>query len=78
MQSHYMSLGVPEKALTYVKKGAIVSPGDLKWPLLIAACHKRTGNHMKALEVYKKLHKENPDNIEGEFMFVEIGEHGCF
>lgn len=72
IQSHYMSLGVPEKALAFVKKAAIVAPTDIKWQLLVAACHKRTGNHMKALQVYKTLHRENPENIECKYLDMQV------
>lgn len=62
--SHYMSLGVPEKALNFLKRAATVAPNEPKWQLLVAACYRKTGNHHKAIEVYKNLHRENPDNIE--------------
>lgn len=67
-----MSLGVPEKALTFLKKAVMIAPNEIKWQLLTAACYKRTGNHMKALQVYKDLHNENPDNIECLQLLVRL------
>lgn len=59
-----MSLGVPEKALPFYKRAVMIAPNEPKWQLLVASCYKKIGNHQKAVEVYKNLHKENPDNIE--------------
>lgn len=42
----------------------MIAPNEPKWQLLLASCYKKIGNHQKAVEVYKNLHKENPDNIE--------------
>lgn len=69
--NHYLTLGVPEKALPFFKKATTISPNEPKWHLLVASCYKKTGNHQKAVEVYKKLHKENPDNIECKSNLIE-------
>lgn len=44
-----------------------MAPNEPKWQLLVAACYRKTGNHHKAVEVYKNLHRENPDNIECKY-----------
>ncbi|KAL0281026.1 UNVERIFIED_CONTAM: hypothetical protein PYX00_002147 [Menopon gallinae] len=70
--SHYMTLGVPEKALKFLKRASIVAPNEPKWQLLVASCYKKTGNHHKAVEVYKKLHRENPENVECLQLLVRL------
>lgn len=39
-------------------------PNQVKWQLMIASCHRRSGNYQQALETYKYIHKKFPDNIE--------------
>ena len=42
----------------------IFRPNRVKWHLMIASCHRRSGNYQQALETYKFIHKKFPDNIE--------------
>ncbi len=51
-------------------------PGQVKWRLMIASCHRRTGNYQKALETYKRIHELFPDNIECEGV-EKIFVRGC-
>lgn len=39
-------------------------PTQVKWHLMIASCHRKSGNYPQALETYKHIHKKFPDNIE--------------
>ena len=36
----------------------------MKWLLMIAACHRRSGNYQNALQYYIKIHKKFPENTE--------------
>lgn len=42
-------------------------PNQVKWKLMIASCHRRSGNYQHALETYKSIHKKFPDNVECEW-----------
>jgi intraflagellar transport protein 88 len=42
----------------------VIQPNQVKWQLMIASCHRRSGNYQQALETYKRIHKKFPDNIE--------------
>ncbi|XP_072019243.1 intraflagellar transport protein 88 homolog isoform X2 [Amphiura filiformis] len=53
-----------EKAIHYFEKAAVIQPNQVKWQLMIASCHRRSGNYSQALETYKSIHKKFPDNIE--------------
>jgi len=41
-----------------------VRPNQVKWHLMIASCHRRSGNYQQALETYKYIHRKFPDNVE--------------
>ncbi|XP_038059049.1 intraflagellar transport protein 88 homolog isoform X2 [Patiria miniata] len=53
-----------EKAIHYFERAAVIQPNQVKWQLMIASCHRRSGNYQQALETYKRIHKKFPDNIE--------------
>ncbi|XP_033635889.1 intraflagellar transport protein 88 homolog isoform X1 [Asterias rubens] len=53
-----------EKAIHYFERAAVIQPNQVKWQLMIASCHRRSGNYQHALETYKRIHKKFPDNIE--------------
>nr|XP_054753172.1 intraflagellar transport protein 88 homolog [Lytechinus pictus] len=53
-----------EKAIHYFERAAVIQPNQVKWQLMIASCHRRSGNYQQALETYKKIHKKFPDNVE--------------
>jgi intraflagellar transport protein 88 len=37
---------------------------QVKWQLMVTSCYRRLGDLFKALELYQKIHEENPENIE--------------
>ena len=39
-------------------------PNQVKWKLMVASCHRRSGNYQQSLETYKQINKRFPDNIE--------------
>lgn len=55
---------VVEKALTYFEKAAIMQPNEPKWNMMVAGCHRRSGNMHKALTLYQQIHQQFPENSE--------------
>ncbi|KAK9881542.1 hypothetical protein WA026_016420 [Henosepilachna vigintioctopunctata] len=62
--SYYIEMQVVEKALIYFEKAAVMQPNEPKWNMMVAACHRRSGNMHKALTLYQEIHKQFPDNTE--------------
>lgn len=53
-----------EDAIQYFMRAAEIEPDEVKWQLMVASCYRRMGARKQALEMYKKIHKQDPDNIE--------------
>ncbi|KAL5010279.1 hypothetical protein ScPMuIL_012584 [Solemya velum] len=70
--AYYIDSQFCEKAIHYFERAAIVQPGQVKWQLMIASCHRRSGNYQQALETYKHIHKKFPDNVECLKFLVRI------
>ncbi|KAF5300708.1 hypothetical protein FQA39_LY11070 [Lamprigera yunnana] len=62
--SYYIEMQVVEKALIYFEKAKLMQPNEPKWHMMVAGCHRRTGNLHKALTLYQEIHKRFPENIE--------------
>lgn len=62
--SYYIEMQVVEKALTYFEKAAVMQPGEPKWNMMVAGCHRRSGNMHKALTLYQDIHRQFPENAE--------------
>ncbi|KAJ8956024.1 hypothetical protein NQ318_006300 [Aromia moschata] len=62
--SYYIEMQVVEKALTYFEKAAIMQPNEPKWLMMVAGCHRRSGNMHKALTLYQEIHQQFPENAE--------------
>ncbi|XP_049272467.1 LOW QUALITY PROTEIN: intraflagellar transport protein 88 homolog [Rhipicephalus sanguineus] len=62
--AYYIESQLYEKAIKYFEKAAIIQPSQVKWPLLVASCHNRSGNYQKALATYRSLHRRFPENVE--------------
>ena len=54
------------KEIHYVNNSPF-RPTQVKWHLMIASCHRRSGNYQQALETYKFIHKKFPDNVECKY-----------
>lgn len=52
------------KAIRYFRQAAAVAPRDVKWRLMIASCYRRMDASAEALETYKQVHRDFPDDIE--------------
>ena len=53
-----------EKAIPYFQLAARVQLREPKWRLMIASCLRRIGNYQEALDEYRKIDEEFPDNPE--------------
>ncbi|KAI5702456.1 hypothetical protein M8J76_007595 [Diaphorina citri] len=62
--AYYIEMRVPEKALPFFEKAALIQPDEVKWQLIIGSCHRRCGNYQTALDIYKQVYAKYPDNIE--------------
>ncbi|KAJ3660276.1 hypothetical protein Zmor_004731 [Zophobas morio] len=62
--SYYIEMQVVEKALVYFEKAALMQPNEPKWNMMVAGCHRRSGNMHRALTLYQDIHKQFPENVE--------------
>ncbi|XP_076068805.1 intraflagellar transport protein 88-like protein nompB isoform X2 [Oratosquilla oratoria] len=62
--SYFIEHQVAEKAIVYFERAALMQPDEVKWQLMVAACHRRSGNYQLALQTYKQIHRRFPENIE--------------
>ena len=53
-----------EKAVTYFERAAQIQPAEVKWKLMVASCHRRSGDYALAFEIYRAIHADFPDNVE--------------
>lgn len=42
----------------------VLQCGQIKWQLMVASCHRRTGAYSEALAKYKSIISKHPENIE--------------
>lgn len=73
--SYFIEHQVPEKALDYFERAALMQPNEVKWQLMGASCHRRSGNYHQALQAYKDIHARFPENIECEYYFTSDMTH---
>ncbi|CDS41179.1 intraflagellar transport protein 88 [Echinococcus multilocularis] len=62
--AYYVESQFCEKSIGYFERAALMQPNQIKWQLMIASCHRKSGNYQQALEMYKKIHSKFPENIE--------------
>ncbi|GAA31648.2 Intraflagellar transport protein 88 [Clonorchis sinensis] len=62
--AYYIESQFCEKAIAYFERASLMQPNQTKWLLMIASCHRRSGNYQQALETYKTMHRQFPDNID--------------
>ncbi|CAH8519781.1 unnamed protein product [Schistosoma turkestanicum] len=62
--AYYIESQFCEKAVSYFERASLMQPNQIKWQLMIASCHRRSGNYQQALETYRTIHRQFPDNIE--------------
>ncbi|XP_054163457.1 intraflagellar transport protein 88 homolog [Oppia nitens] len=64
LAAHYLENKIYEKAIKYLERAALVQPKQIKWLLMVGACHRRSGNYQNAYNCYKTIHNQFPENIE--------------
>ncbi|VDP24165.1 unnamed protein product [Schistosoma margrebowiei] len=62
--AYYIESQFCEKAVAYFERASLMQPNQIKWQLMIASCHRRSGNYQQALETYRIIHRRFPENIE--------------
>jgi intraflagellar transport protein 88 len=62
--AYYIESQFCEKAIPYFERAALIQPHQVKWQLMVASCHRRSGNYQQALDTYKTIHRKFPDNVE--------------
>ncbi|XP_024356907.1 uncharacterized protein [Physcomitrium patens] len=62
--AYYVKNEVYEKAMPFFDLASKLQPTEIKWQLMVASCHRRTGAHTEALAKYKAILSKHPDNTE--------------
>ncbi|CAH8857170.1 unnamed protein product [Trichobilharzia szidati] len=70
--AYYIESQFCEKAVAYFERASLMQPNQIKWQLMIASCHRRSGNYQQALETYRLIHQRFPENIECLQFLVRI------
>uniref|UniRef100_A0A1I7XXS8 Intraflagellar transport protein 88 homolog n=1 Tax=Steinernema glaseri TaxID=37863 RepID=A0A1I7XXS8_9BILA len=70
--AYYIEAQFAERAAKYFEKASLMQPNEIKWQLMMATCLRRSGNYQKALELYRRIHKKFPENIECIKFLVRI------
>lgn len=53
-----------DKAVHYFERAVDIQPNEINWQIMVASCHRKTGNYQKALETYRKIHERFPENLK--------------
>lgn len=69
--AYYVTHRVPEKAIPFYERAALMQPYETKWLLLIGSCHRRAGNYQAALNTYKNVLEKFPDNIDCKLFLLK-------
>ncbi|KAM3176104.1 hypothetical protein ACTXT7_007179 [Hymenolepis weldensis] len=67
LAAYYIELQLYEKSVTFFERAVLMQPDEIKWQLMIASCHRKSGNYQQALKAYKKIHNKFPESIECKF-----------
>lgn len=70
---YFVELRLPEKAIVYFEKAALVQPEEPKWRLLVGSCYRQAGNYQQALRIYKRVLQLFPNNMDCLKLLVRIG-----
>lgn len=62
----YVKQEMYEKAAEFFERASEIAPGEVKWKLMVASCHRRMTNYGRALECYEAIHAQHPDDPECE------------
>ncbi|XP_034042049.1 intraflagellar transport protein 88 homolog isoform X1 [Thalassophryne amazonica] len=70
--AYYVNTQLYEMAIRYFESAVLIQPAQVKWPLMVASCYRKSGNCQKALETYKEIHHKFPENIESVRFLVRL------
>ncbi|KAG5460020.1 MAG: putative intraflagellar transport protein IFT88 [Olpidium bornovanus] len=70
--AYYVDCAVYEQAIQFFERAAMIQPKEVRWPLMVASCHRRSGNYQTAYEVYKRTHGSFPNDVECLRFLVRI------
>jgi intraflagellar transport protein 88 len=60
----YVKSDLYEEAIQFFQRASEIEPHEVKWLLMVASCYRRMQSYPAALSLYKKIHKQDPENIE--------------
>jgi len=69
---YYVKQELYESAVPFFSRAAEVQPQEAKWLLMVASCYRRMANLPKALELYERIHREHPQDLEALKYLVQI------
>ncbi|CBZ49762.1 putative intraflagellar transport particle protein [Neospora caninum Liverpool] len=61
---YYVKQRLFDKAAEFFRHAAALQPAEPKWLLMAASCYRRSDNFPRALDLYTKVHQENPADVE--------------
>lgn len=59
-----MECEVYEQAIRFYESATLVQPSNPKWKMMIANCYRKSANYQKALDIYRKIHNQFPEDVE--------------
>uniref|UniRef100_UPI00358E98C6 intraflagellar transport protein 88 homolog isoform X2 n=1 Tax=Myxine glutinosa TaxID=7769 RepID=UPI00358E98C6 len=68
----YINCQFYEEAIQYFERAAFIQPHQVKWYLMIASSHRRSGNYHAALQMYRFIDTKFPDNVECLRLLVRL------
>lgn len=74
--AYFVSNEVYDKAIQFFQRSAQIEPNEVKWPLMIASCHRRRGEYLVAKKLYEQIHRKNPSNVECLRYLVQLCKDG--
>lgn len=59
LANYLQEVQLPEKALTFFQKAALLQPEEPKWNICIGHAYRRMGNYSQALATFQKVLPSN-------------------
>ncbi|XP_051938320.1 intraflagellar transport protein 88 homolog isoform X5 [Hippocampus zosterae] len=64
LAAYYVQTQLYEKAIHYFDRAILMQPSEVRWQLMVASCHRRSGNSQKAFETCKEIHRRFPEDAQ--------------
>ncbi|XP_077393351.1 intraflagellar transport protein 88 homolog isoform X2 [Festucalex cinctus] len=64
LAAYYVQTQLFEKAVHFFDRAILMQPSEVRWQLMVASCHRRSGDRPKALETYKEIHRKFPEDAQ--------------